>query len=80
MLHTDLGRVALNFIIQRSGSAYLAEPMFADYVQQGKLHLVTDAPTFERTAYAIYRLDNDNKDLIVQLLNTKHQKTQTNVG
>lgn len=79
MLHTDLGRIAFNFIMHNGGSAYLAEPMFSEYIEQGKLHLVEDAPTFERTAYAIYHLDNDKKELIVQLLDTMKQTTLTDI-
>jgi DNA-binding transcriptional LysR family regulator len=67
-LHTDLGRIAFEFIMHRGGSAYLASPMFDQYVQQGKLHLVDDAPAFERSAYAIYQKENSKKALIAQLL------------
>ena len=66
MLHTDLGRIAFNFITHRGGSAYLAEPMARECIEKGKLHLVEDAPIFQRTAYAIYHEGNDKKDFILQ--------------
>jgi DNA-binding transcriptional LysR family regulator len=68
MLHTDLGRIAYKFILDRGGSAYLAEPMFEADVKQGRLHLVEDAPAFEKTAYAVYHKNNKKKDLISQLV------------
>ena len=77
MLHTDLGRIAFNFITQHGGSAYLAEPMVNECIKQGKLHPVKDAPAFERTAYAIYHLDNDKKDFIAQLLDIMQKPTLT---
>lgn len=80
VLQTDLGRIALNFIAQRGGSAYLAEPMFAEYVQRDQLYLVADAPGFERTAYAVYHLENAKKDFIEQLLETMENKTRTRAG
>ena len=66
VLHTDLGRIAFNFIAHRGGSAYLAEPMCSEFIAKGKLHLVEDAPTFQRTAYAIYHEGNDKKAFILQ--------------
>lgn len=73
MLHTDSGRIAFDFITSRGGSAYLAEPMFSDYVRQGKLHIVEDAPEFERTAYAIFHKDNEKKEFIMQLVESAQQ-------
>ena len=67
-LHTDLGRIAYEFILDRGGSAYLAEPMFEADVKHGRLHLVKDAPVFERTAYAVYHKNNNKRDLISQLV------------
>ena len=66
VLHTDLGRIAFNFIAHHGGSAYLAEPMCSEFLAKGKLHLVEDAPTFKRTAYAIYHEGNDKKAFILQ--------------
>ena len=67
-LHTDLGRIAYDFLADQGGSAYLAEPMYEEAVQQGSLHLVEDAPPFERTAYAVYQKNNSKKALIAGLL------------
>jgi DNA-binding transcriptional LysR family regulator len=79
MLHTDLCRIAFNFIMHNGGSAYLAESMFSEYIEQEKLHLVKDAPAFKRTAYAIYCEDNHKKEFIVHLLDTMEQTTLTDI-
>ena len=73
MLHTHLGRIAFDFILERGGSAYLAEPMFDEHVKQGNLHIVKDAPAFQRTAYAIYRSDNEKQEFIKRLIETSRQ-------
>ena len=73
VLHTDSGRIAFDFIMNCGGSAYLAEPMFRDDVRQGKLHIVEDAPVFERTSYAIYQKDNDKKEFIIHLIESAQQ-------
>lgn len=73
VLHTDVGRIAFDFIMNRGGSAYLAEPMCDDSVRQGKLFLVEDAPVFERTAYAIYHKGNDKKEFIMHLIEASRQ-------
>lgn len=68
VLHTGFGRIAFDFMMQHGGSAYLAEPMYADSVSRGQFHVIEDAPVFERTAYAIYHKDNDKKELIRKLI------------
>lgn len=69
ILHTDLGRIAFNFITHRGGSAYLADPMCNELIDDGRLHLVEDAPTFQRTAYALFHEGNDKKEFILRQLN-----------
>jgi DNA-binding transcriptional LysR family regulator len=73
MLYTHLGRIAFDFILANGGSAYLAEPMFDEDVQKGRLHIVKDAPVFQRTAYAIYRTDNEKQEFIKHLIETSRQ-------
>lgn len=67
-LHIGQGRSALEFILDCGGSAYLAEPMVAPYLADGRLYRVEDAPIIERTAYAIYNRNNEKSELIEQLL------------
>lgn len=67
-LHIGQGRIALEFMLNCGGSAYLAEPMVAPYLDEGRLYHVEDAPVIERTAYAIYNRQNEKAELIEQLL------------
>lgn len=68
-LHIGQGRIALEFILNCGGSAYLAEPMVRRYLDEDRLYRIDDAPVIERTAYAIYNGQNEKATLIEQLLN-----------
>jgi hypothetical protein len=67
LLYTSHDRIALNFLFQHGGSAYLAEPLVQEFLDSGTLHRL-DAPVFTRSAYAIYRTDNENVELIGKLV------------
>jgi len=67
-LHIGQGRIALAFILNCGGSAYLAEPMVQPYLDEERLHRIEDAPAIERTAYAVYNSQNEKAELIEQLL------------
>jgi len=67
-LHIGQGRIALEFILNCGGSAYLAEPMVQTYLDEGRLYRIDDAPVIERTAYAVYNSQNEKAGLIEQLL------------
>lgn len=70
-LHVSHGRIALDYMLANGGNAYLAEPMVADYIKNGVLHTVPDAPVIKRTAYAVYNKTSDKLELIESLLNDK---------
>ncbi len=44
---------ALDFLLDRGGSAYLPERIAAPYCKQGRLHRLADAPVFDRDIYLI---------------------------
>lgn len=67
-LRTGLGRLALDFILECGGTAYLAEPMVNAHVQQGRLHKVVDAPVIERPAYACFPEASEKQALVMNLL------------
>lgn len=48
------GRMAKDLILNRGGSAYLAEPMVQDELRKKKLFRIKDAPVINRGAYAAY--------------------------
>jgi len=62
------GSLALTFLLNCGGSAYLAEGSVESLLQQGKLFCVEDAPVITRQAYAVWQASSDKKDLIQELL------------
>ena len=67
-IRLPLGRIALDYILACGGSAYLATPMIKTALESGKLFRVDDAPTIERPAYALYKRNSVQFDLIQQSL------------
>lgn len=67
-LHVQLGRLALNYILERGGSAYLAESMVQTELKKKKLNRVNDAPVIKRMTYAGILASVSNRDLIDQAL------------
>lgn len=49
-----LGRLALAFLLECGGAAYLAERMVAEHLAAGRLHRVEDAPTIDRQVFAVF--------------------------
>lgn len=67
-VRVDPGRVARALILGRGGSAYLAEPLIADDLADGRLHLVADSPVIERDAFAVYPREAKNRSFIEKAL------------
>lgn len=57
-LRVGLGRIAYTHLRTSGGSAYLAEPMVADDLREGRMFRVEDAPAIERSAHVVYSTDN----------------------
>lgn len=67
ILRAGVGRIALSFINQCGGSAYLPEAMIKQ--QPGtSLHLVADAPVIHKDAYAIYSQSSNKLETINDVL------------
>lgn len=67
-LHTNIARVALDFMLQAGGAAYLPSSLATPYIEQGQLFRVNDAPEMNRDIFACYHQDNDNKALIEEVI------------
>ena len=67
-LHTNLARVALDYMLQAGGAAYLPATLAAPYIEQGTLFKVEDAPEMNRDVFACYHQDNDKKALIEEVI------------
>jgi len=67
ILHTSLAKIALGFILDHGGSAYLPLRMVGDLLGE-QLFQVDLAPVFSRPIYACYHSENRNTDLIQQVI------------
>lgn len=67
-IRLPLGRIALEYILNCGGSAYLAEPMVNTAIEEGLLYEVKDAPIIERPAYALFSVNSDQEDTILKAL------------
>jgi LysR family transcriptional regulator, flagellar master operon regulator len=63
-----LGRMALAFVIDCGGAAYLPEPMVQAHLADGRLHRVHDAPLIDRQAYAAYPGCSERRALVEEAL------------
>jgi DNA-binding transcriptional LysR family regulator len=61
-------RIALNFMLDAGGSAYLPRQMSFEYIQSGKLFIVEKAPKYEREIFAAYLAKNQKVELIEQTI------------
>jgi DNA-binding transcriptional LysR family regulator len=67
-LHTNLARVALDYMLQAGGSAYLPSLLVEPYLEQGVLFQISDAPDMHRDVYVCYHKENDNKLLLEEVI------------
>jgi hypothetical protein len=67
ILRAGVGRIALSFINQCGGSAYLPEAMITEQLGSS-LHRVEDAPVIHKEAYAIYTQSGSKHDTINEVL------------
>lgn len=67
-VRVGLGRMALAFLLENGGATYLAEPMVAEYLNDGRLFAVADAPVIDRQVYAVWAMTSDRRTLLEQAL------------
>ena len=67
-LHVQLGRLAKDFILHGGGSAYLAENMVQEELNNQQLFIVEDAPVIKRMAYAAFSPKSDQREIIEEAL------------
>ena len=68
--HTRLSsaRVAMSYLRELGGAAYLPLPMVVSALRRGRLQRVAGAPPFERAVYAVYPVRSEREILIQQVL------------
>ncbi|WDE02389.1 LysR family transcriptional regulator [Thalassomonas actiniarum] len=57
-------RIALNFILDAGGCAYLPSQMTFEYVQANKLFIIEEAPVYSRDIFAIYLAKSQKREVI----------------
>lgn len=67
VLRAGVGRIALNFINQCGGSAYLPEALISEQLGRN-LYRVADAPVINKEAYAIYSQSSIKQETISNVL------------
>lgn len=63
-LSAGLGSIAVRYILEFGGSAYLPARMVLDQLRSGALRPVREAPVFERTGCLIYRKEPADPELL----------------
>ncbi len=58
-LTLSLGAMAAEYIVKRRGAAYLPARYIKQYLDEGRLHLVPDAPVFPYPVWSVWRDDLD---------------------
>lgn len=61
-------RLALNFLLDAGGSAYLPKQMIFEYIESNKLYLVEKSPVYSREIFAAYLAKSQKTDLIKHAL------------
>ena len=66
--HMSQPTIALNFILDVGGSAYLPRQLMFDYIREEKLFEIESAPVYTRDIYANYLAKSQKVDLIEQAI------------
>ena len=66
--HMNQPRIAMNFILEAGGAAYLPNQMCFTELRKQKLYLVPESPTYYRDVYAIFLEKNHKKQIIEDAL------------
>ncbi|MCK7633105.1 MULTISPECIES: HTH-type transcriptional regulator HdfR [unclassified Shewanella] len=67
-LHTSSARIALDFILNNGGCAFLPEHLVQQLLHKGELHLVHGANAISRSVYVAYWAENDRLEQIKQAI------------
>ncbi|KZZ75306.1 hypothetical protein A3766_17115 [Oleiphilus sp. HI0132] len=68
ILHTTLSRIALEFMLEFGGSAYLPYRLIEPYIDKS-LYQVADAPVIARQIFACHHRENIHTNEIENILN-----------
>lgn len=68
VLHTNLARVALDYMLQAGGAAYLPKLLTDAYIDQGLLYRIDGAPEMHRDLFASFHRENEKRALIEDVI------------
>lgn len=68
VLHTNIGRIARDFMLDNGGSGFLPRTLANQSVEQGRLFVVEDVAPISRPVYSAYLRANDKRERIEQVL------------
>ena len=66
-LRTSTGRIALDFILDKAGSAYLPLSIVEPFLQSGQLYRVEGVEPWNRPIYLSYRKDSGSLEAIIKI-------------
>lgn len=68
VLNTSTARIALDFILNNGGSAFLPNGLVSEQLSTGVLRRVDDIPPVSRPVYAVYLRQSDKRDSVNQVM------------
>ena len=77
VLKTNTGRIALDWLLNTGGTAYLPVSMTQAYEDSGQLRRVAGAPVIERSVYASYHVSRRDDPLLSQVVESVSQHLKT---
>ncbi len=80
VLRVSTSHIALRFLLNCGGSAYLPEDRAAPLIQEGRLWLVEDEPTVERQVFCAWNEHNENRDLLEDVRNLLKEGRDLDLG
>jgi DNA-binding transcriptional LysR family regulator len=66
-LRTSTARIALDYILERGGSAYLPAPLVEPFLRTGQLYVIEYISEWERPVYLSYRKNGSSVEAIQQV-------------
>jgi hypothetical protein len=75
-LSANLGPLALSYVLTAGGSGYFRMEAVRQYVETGRLHLVSNAPRFSYPVYVVYSANADEGVLAPALVGLRTLTTK----
>ncbi|MCF7981719.1 MAG: LysR family transcriptional regulator [Pseudomonadales bacterium] len=68
IMHTSTGRIALDFMLKNGGSAFLPAPFAQAYIDEGKLHPISQISPIHRDVYTAYHHGSEKQDELEKII------------